>query len=58
LAYLLGYAYHPRSLEPFGCEALIDRDERRPLGRWQTVQNRKWRATADEDGHYCFAVAL
>ena len=19
---------------------------------------RKWRATADEDGHYCFAVAL
>jgi len=22
------------------------------------VQNRKWRATADEDGHYAFAVAL
>ncbi|CCE11914.1 hypothetical protein BRAS3843_860038 [Bradyrhizobium sp. STM 3843] len=28
----------------------------------QTVRYRKqvknWRATADEDGHYCFAVAL
>jgi hypothetical protein len=22
------------------------------------VQNRKWRAAADEDGHYSFAVAL
>jgi hypothetical protein len=22
------------------------------------VQNRKWRATADEDGHHSFAVAL
>ena len=22
------------------------------------VQNRKWRTTADEDGHYSFAVAL
>jgi hypothetical protein len=25
-------------------------------GIWQQV--RKWRATADEDGHYCFAVSL
>jgi hypothetical protein len=33
------------------------------MRRWRAigngvVQNRKWRATADEDGHYCFAVAL
>jgi hypothetical protein len=22
------------------------------------IQGGEWRATADEDGHYCFAVAL
>jgi hypothetical protein len=23
-----------------------------------TIQNANWRATVDEDGHYCLAVAL
>jgi hypothetical protein len=31
-----------------------------PFGRtYRVVKQRKsWRATADEDGHYCFAVTL
>jgi len=32
---------------------------RRKIGRfWSASFVPKWRVTADEDGHYCFAVAL
>ena len=43
---------HGRSISRAGstrCRARIS-----GLGRYKI----KWRATADEDGHYCFAVAL
>jgi hypothetical protein len=26
--------------------------------RWPMIRRLFWRATVDEDGHYCFAVAL
>jgi hypothetical protein len=26
--------------------------------RWRLIAYVEWRATADEGGHYCFAVAL
>jgi hypothetical protein len=31
---------------------------RRNGGAWRQQRIPKWRATVDEDGHYCFAVAL
>jgi hypothetical protein len=40
----------------FGFEETIAQEKvpaDRDIAPWQ-----KWRATADEDGHYCFAVAL
>jgi hypothetical protein len=53
----LGEALRGRSLGSVqrrdACEHRIDRDE---IGK--TTGLELWRATADEDVHYCFAVAL
>ena len=38
--------------------ALASRIEQKAAGAGHSVLRRKWRAAVDEDGHYCFTVAL
>jgi hypothetical protein len=46
---------HPRALAQ---RVEADAKEVRIIGSKSVLLHTKWRATADEDGQYCFAVAL
>jgi site-specific DNA recombinase len=46
---------HPRALAQRVEEGAT---EVRIMGSKSVLLRTNWRATADEDGHYCFAVAL
>jgi len=60
-----GFTYATANDRLQSCQwQLVGRENRLRLGlhyrltKIAVTENAKWRATVDEDGHYCFAVAL